>query len=130
MENETIQLLQFSICKKFETKENDCYTAHLVRSNMVVPSFPYYFNDIYAVTCWRKDKKFHKEVLEYSTADGAVFKTQPMDIEPVTSSVLFRWHKHAFPSNFPIKQDGLLRIKVILDWKIMFESYLLIEKKI
>jgi len=126
---ENIRLLQFTLCKDFETGEQDCYTAHQVRSNMHVPAYPYHFDKLYAVTCWRKDKRFHKEVLEYATEDGHIIKTPPMDIEPITSSVLFRWHKHAFPSDLVIKEDGLLHIRVILDWKVHFESYLMIEKR-
>lgn len=117
------------ICKNFEPGEQDAYKADLVRSNLHVPAYPYRFDNLYAVTCWRKDKMFHKEVIEYSTEDGRIFKTAPMDIEPVTSSVLFRWHKHAFPSDFEIKEDGLLHLRVILDWKVHFESYLMIEKR-
>ena len=71
---------------------------------------------------------FHKEVLEYELEDGSIIKTPPMDIEPVTSSVLFRWHKHAFPADLEIKKDSLLHIRVILDWKVCWESYLMIEK--
>ncbi len=129
MAKDTIQLLQFMICKEFATGEQDCYTAQAVRSNMHVPSYPYYFNQLYAVTCWRKDKMFHKEVLEYELEDGRVVKTPPMDIEPVTSSVLFRWHKHAFPADLEIKEDCLLTIRIILDWKVCWESYLMIEKR-
>jgi hypothetical protein len=129
MPHDTIQLLQFMICKSFEQGEQDAYKADLVRSNLYVPSFPYRFDGLYAVTCWRKDKMFHKEVIEYSTANGQTLKTPPMDIEPVTSSVLFRWHKHAFPPDLEIKEDGLLHIRVSLDWKVNFESYLMIEKR-
>ena len=117
------------ICKSFESGAQDSYAATQVKSNLHVPSFPYRFDKLYAVTCWRKDKKFHKEVIEYATEDGRVLKTPPMDIEPVTSSVLFRWHKHAFPSELEIQKDGLLHIRVILDWKVNFESYLMIEKQ-
>ncbi len=129
MSHDTIRLLQFMICKDFEPGEQDCYAANEVRSNLHVPAFPYRFDKLYAVTCWRKDKMFHKEVIEYELADGRVIKTPPMDIEPVTSSVLFRWHKHAFPSDLEIQEDGLLHIRVVLDWKINFESYLMIEKR-
>ena len=104
------------------------YKAEFIRSNLHVPSFPYRFDQLYAVTCWRKDARFHKEVIEYETAEGQVLKTLPMDIEPVTSSVLFRWHKHAFPTDLEIKRDSLLHIRVILDWKVCWESYLMIEK--
>ena len=128
MSNETIKLLQFLICKDFEPGEQDSYKANLVRSNLHVPSYPYNFDQLYAVTCWRKDTRFHKEVIEYETADGQIIKTPPMDIEPVTSSVLFRWHKHAFPPDLVIKKDSLLHIRVILDWKVSWESYLMIEK--
>lgn len=129
MSNDKIQLLQFMICKDFEPGLQDCYNAQLVQSNFHVASYPYRFDHLYAVTCWRKDKMFHKEVIEYSTDDGVIVKTAPMDIEPVTSSVIFRWHKHAFPANLEIKEDSLLHIRVILDWKVHFESYLMIEKK-
>jgi len=129
MSHDTIRLLQFMVCKDFEPGEQDCYTASLVQSNLHVPSFPHHFDRLFAVTCWRKDKMFHKEVIEYATEDGQVLKTPPMDIEPVTSSVLFRWHKHAFPADLEIKEDGLLHIRVILDWKVHFESYLMIEKR-
>ena len=129
MEHDKIRLLQFMVCKDFEIGEQDSYTANLVRSNLHVPSFPYYFEDLYAVTCWRKDKMFHKEVIEYTTGDGRILKTPPMDIEPITSSVLFRWHKHAFPKDLEIREDGLIHIRVILDWKVNFESYLMIEKR-
>jgi len=128
MSHDTIKLLQFMICKDFEPGEQDSYTASCVRSNLYVPSFPYHFDHLYAVTCWRKDKRFHKEVIEYELANGQIIKTPPMDIEPVTSSVLFRWHKHAFPADLEIKEDSLLHIRVILDWKLCWESYLMIEK--
>ncbi|MBU9888664.1 MAG: hypothetical protein KTQ49_02190 [Candidatus Omnitrophica bacterium] len=129
MSHDKVRLLQFMICKDFEPGPQDCYAAQWVRSNLHVRDYPYRFDSLYAVTCWRKDKMFHKEVIEYSTDDGRIVKTAPMDIEPVTSSVLFRWHKHAFPANFEIKEDSLLHIRVILDWKVHFESYLMIEKK-
>ncbi len=116
------------ICKDFEPGEQDAYQAGMVRSNLHVPAYPYRFDKLCAVTCWRKDKMFHKEVIEYLTEDGRIFKTAPMDIEPVTSSVLFRWHKHAFPPGLEIKEDGLLHLRVVLDWKVHFESYLMIEK--
>lgn len=128
MSHDTIQLLQFMICRDFEPGEQDCYGSKRILSNLHVKSYPYYFKDLYAVTCWRKDTMFHKEVIEYATEEGRIFKTPPMDIEPVTSSVLFRWHKHAFPADFDVREDGLLHIKIILDWKVHFESYLMIEK--
>ena len=127
MEGE-IQLLQFLICKEFTQGKDDCYTAEMVHSNLYVPQFPYYFSKTYAVTCWRKDKRFHKEVIEYSTDYGKTVKTPPMDIEPVTSSVFFRWHKHQFPTDFSIEKPTLLTVRVVLDWKVMFESYIMIEQ--
>ena len=50
-----------------------------------------------------------------------------MDIEPVTDTVLFRWHKHQFPSNFSILRPTLLTVRVVLDWKVQFETYIMIE---
>ena len=123
-----IQLLQFIVCKDFEAGAQDCYTAEAVHSNLYVREFPYYFGKVFAVTCWRKDRKFHKEVLEYSTAEGKSYRSPHMDIEPITDSVLFRWHKHQFPSDFPMERPTVLTIKVILDWKTCFESYLMIEQ--
>ena len=123
-----IQLLQFMICRDFITGREDTYTAEAVHSNLYVPRFPHNFTQTYAVTCWRKDKKFHKEVIEYETDDGIKIRSPHMDIEPVTNSVLFRWHKHQFPTDLVIKQPTLLTVRVILDWKVMFESYLMIEK--
>lgn len=128
MSHDTIQLLQFMICKDFDPGERDAYVASHVRSNLHVAAFPYHFDRLYAVTCWRKDKRFHKEVLEYELEDGRIVKTPPMDIEPVTSSVLFRWHKHAFPTDLEVRKDSLLHIRVVLDWKLCWESYLMIEK--
>lgn len=127
--NDEIQLLQFMICKDFQTQSGDGYLAEFVRSNMMVPDFPYTFGPMYAVTCWRKDRRFHKEVIEYTTDDGVTVKSPHMDIEPVTDSVLFRWHKHPFPSTLVIEKPTLLHVKVILDWKVHFESYLMIEKQ-
>ncbi|MBI4115626.1 MAG: hypothetical protein HY447_03520 [Candidatus Omnitrophica bacterium] len=123
-----IQLLQFLICKEFLEGKQDSYTAELVHSNIYVPSFPCYLGAIYAVTCWRKDKRFHKEIIEYSTDYGTAAKSPHMDIEPVTDSVIFRWHKHPFPVDFAIEKPTTLTIRVILDWKTVFESYILIEK--
>ncbi len=123
-----IQLLQFFICREFRQEKQDAYTAELVRSNLYVPSFPYHFTQLYAVTCWRKDERFHKEVIEYSTDYGVSVRTPPMDIEPVKGSVLFRWHTHHFPKDFAIEKPTHLHLKVILDWKEHFESYLMIEK--
>ena len=125
---ETIKLLQFVICKEFRHDKQDHYIAEMVHSNLYVPKFPCSLARTFAVTCWRKDKKFHKEVLEYKMGEGPAVKSPHMDIEPVTSSVLFRWHKHEFPSNLVIDKPGLLTIRVILDWNVYFESYLMIEQ--
>ena len=121
-------LLQFFICKEFREEKQDYYNAKLVHSNIYVPKFPFYLDPFYVVTCWRKDQRFHKEVIEYSTDYGASAKSPPMDIEPVTNSVLFRWHKHPFPTDWAMERPTLLTVRVILDWKVQFESYLLIEK--
>ena len=123
-----IQLLQFLICREFRQEKQDCFTAEMVQSNLYVPKFPYYFTKLYAVTCWRKDKRFHKEVIEYTTDYGASVRSPHMDIEPVTDSVLFRWHTHPFPTDFVIEKPTLLHVRVILDWKVLCHSYLLIEK--
>ena len=128
MADDQIQLLQFLICKEFREQKQDCYTAELVHSNLYAPRFPFSPGRLYVVTCWRKDQRFHKEVIEYATVYGASAKSPPMDIEPVTDTVLFRWHKHVVPSDFVIERPTLLTIRVILDWKVHFESYLLIEK--
>ena len=82
-----------------------------------------------AVTCWRKDTKFHKEVIEFETAYGETVRTPHTDIEPITNSVLFRWHKHPFPDNLIIREPTTLAVRVILDHQVRFESHLLIEKK-
>ena len=123
-----IRLLQFFICKEFRQEKQDCYTADSVLSNIFVLKFPYSPDTLYAVTCWRKDKRFHKEVIEYSTDYGASFKSPPMDIEPVTDSVLFRWHKHLFPPDFEIEKPAILTVRVILDWKVLLESYVMLEQ--
>jgi hypothetical protein len=123
-----IQLLQFFICKDFVFENNDCYRADSIHSNYYAPKFPHTLDKLYAVTCWRKDKKFHKEVIEYTTDYGASTRSPHMDIEPITNSVLFRWHKHQFPQNFPIEKPTVLTIRVILDWEVKWESYILIEK--
>ena len=128
MKNEEIRLLQFFICRDFENQKQDGYQASLIQSNMLVPDFPYYFDQLLAVTCWRKNQRFHKEVIEYMTEDGKSLRTPHMDIEPAKGSVIFRWHKHPFPADFPIEKPMLLTIRVILDWKTHFETYLLIEK--
>ena len=127
MLDKEIQLLQFMICSEFKQEKQDAYTAVGLHSNVYAKSFPYRFLNTCVVTCWRKDKRFHKEVIEYSTEYGTVIKSPHMDIEPVTDSVLFRWHKHIFPSDLVIERPTLLTIRVILDWKVLHESYLMIE---
>lgn len=123
-----IQLLQFFICKEFRQERQDHFTAELIHSNLYVPKFPFRFGKTYAVTCWRKDKRFHKEVIEYATDYGTSRQSPHMDIEPVAGSVLFRWHKHVFPTDLRIEKPTLLTVRVILDRRPVFESYLLIEK--
>ncbi|MBN1688450.1 MAG: hypothetical protein JW893_05060 [Candidatus Omnitrophica bacterium] len=123
-----IQLLQFMICKDFKHDKQDYFTAEQVHSNIYTPNFPLSLNDMYVVTCWRKDQKFHKEVIEYQTETGEALRSPHMDIEPVTSSVLFRWHKHQFPSNLVIPEPTILSVRVILDWEVHFQSYVMIEK--
>ena len=127
MEKE-IQLLQFFVAQNFREEKQDHFTAEMIHSNIYAARFPYHFGTLYAVTCWRKDKRFHKEVIEYATDYGKTIRSPHMDIEPVTDSVLFRWHKHPFPTDFPIERPTLLTVRVILDGKTQFESYLLIEK--
>ncbi len=124
---EKIALLQFMICKNFKASEKDFYTAEGIHSNLYFPQFPVQLNSYFVVTCWRKDQRFHKEVIEYETSEGRVLKTPPMDIEPITNSVLFRWHKHAFPMDLEILSPCLLTIRVILDWETKFESSVMIE---
>ena len=124
---EKIQLLQFVICKDFKTEKQDYYTAAKIHSNIYVAKFPYYFEELYAVTCWRKDKRFHKEVIEYATDYGSSVKSVHMDIEPVAGSVYFRWHKHRFPADWAIEKPTTLSVRVILDWIVQWETYLLIE---
>lgn len=126
MTNE-IQLLQFFICKEFRQQKQDCYGAEMIHSNFYVAKFPYNFDKLYAVTCWRKDARFHKEVIEYATDYGTSTRSAHMDIEPVTDTVFFRWHKHQFPTNFAIMKPAILTVRVILDWKVQFESYMMIE---
>jgi hypothetical protein len=122
-----IKLLQFLICEKFSQQKNDGYLAELVRSNLTLPQFPAFLNDLYVVTCWRKDERFHKEVIEYATDYGTSVRSPHMDIEPVRDSVLYRWHTHHFPVDFSIEKPTLLKIRVILDGEAQFESHLLIE---
>src|SRR3989338_5047320 len=128
MEDE-IKLLQFLICREFREEKRDVFAAEAVHSNVYVSHFPATLKEFYAVTCWRKDKKFHKEVLEFETAYGANVRTPHTDIEPVTDSVLFRWHKHPFPQNFTIEEPTILTVRIYLDKELKFESYILIEKK-
>lgn len=123
-----IRLLQFVICKQFKQSQQDFYSAEQIHSNVYVSKFPYHFRNTYAITCWRKDERFHKEVLEYSTEYGTVKRSPHMDIEPVTNSVLFRWHKHLFPADLIVEKPTLLTVKVVLDWKVLFESYIMVEK--
>lgn len=129
MTNHEIQLLQFFICRHFKTRGEDTYLAEGICSNLFVEKFPYHLQNLQAVTCWRKDRRFHKEVLEYVVEDGPSYKTPPMDIEPLKGSVLFRWHRHPFPAHFVMPKAGLLTIRVILDWKVWFETHLLVEKR-
>jgi len=124
-----MQLLQFLICKEFREQGQDAYIGDLVRSNLYVPEFPFYLSGLHAVTCWRKDERFHKEVIEYATDYGESVKSPHMDIEPAKDSVIFRWHAHQFPTDFAIERPTILTIRVILDWEVKFESQLMIEKK-
>ena len=125
-----IQLLQFLICKEFKEEKRDYFTAESVHSNVYVTRFPATLKNFYVVTCWQKDKKFRKEVIEFETAYGDLVRTPHTDIEPITNSVLFRWHKHPFPQNFKIQEPTTLTIRVFLDNELRFESRLLIEKKV
>jgi len=124
-----IQLLQFFICRDFDAANQDSYSGKNILGNLYLPKFPSRIDNLYAVTCWRKDQRFHKEVIEYETDYGASTKSVHMDIEPVTNSVLFRWHKHRFPANFTIEKPTYLTVRVTLDWKVMWESYILIEQR-
>lgn len=129
MNKNEIKLLQFFICRDFTGPRQDSYQGESILGNLNVSSFPYKFESLYAVTCWRKDKKFHKEVIEYETDEGQKIKSPHMDIEPVTNSVLFRWHKHRFPQQFPIPKPTHLTVRVLLDGKTVWESYILIEQR-
>jgi hypothetical protein len=126
--NDQIRLLQFLICKDFRHDKQDYFNAEGVHSNIYAAGFPLQLSDFYVVTCWRKDQKFHKEVIEYQTEKGEPVRTPHMDIEPVTNSVLFRWHKHPFPSDLIIPEPTLLTVRVVLDWKTYWETYVMIEK--
>lgn len=129
MRKNEIQLLQFFICENFSPEKQDGYKIEGARSNIYVPKFPHPLSDLKIVTCWKKDQKFHKEVIEYQVEDGQVFKSAPMDIEPMKDEIFFRWHTHRFPPDLIIKKSCVLWIRVVLDWKTQFESYLLIEKR-
>ena len=128
MDTDHIHLLQFLICRDFRPHTQDSYIGESILGNIYAHSFPLTLDSYYAVTCWRKDEKFHKEVIEYETDYGHKVRSPHMDIEPVTSSVLFRWHKHRFPSTLTVEKPTHLTVRVILDWKIRWESYILIEK--
>lgn len=123
-----IQLLQFFICKEFKQEKQDHFSAGLIHSNIYAPKFPFRLGKLYAVTCWRKDNRFHKEVIEYATDYGTVVRSLHMDIEPITDSVLFRWHKHPFPRELAIQKPTTLTIRIFLDRHLRFETYVLIEK--
>ena len=125
-----IELLQFVICKEFREESQDNFFAGFVVSNIYVPNFPHTLNYLNAVTCWRKDAKFHKEVIEYETDYGVSFKSPHMDIEPARGSVYFRWHAHQFPAKLIIEKPTKLTVRVILDWETKFESYIVVEEKV
>jgi len=125
-----IKLLQFLICKGFKEQKQDTFTTEGIYSNLYVPTFPYHFDNLQAVTCWQKDNMFHKEVIEYITDYGAAAKSPHMDIEPAKDSVLFRWHAHQFPINFGIEKPTTLTVRVHLDREIVFESYIMIEQRV
>jgi hypothetical protein len=116
------------ICREFKLDSQDAYAAELVHSNLYLAQFPSVLEPTYVVTCWRKDTRFHKEVIEYSTAYGDIFRSPHMDIEPITDHVLFRWHKHQLPPDLTIKEPTILTVRVMLDAHAVFESYVLIEK--
>ena len=128
MESPKIELLQFLICRKFQEKKQDHFAADSIVSNLYVPSFPHRLDYLQAVTCWRKDERFHKEVIEYETEYGDTFKSPHMDIEPEKGSVFFRWHTHQFPNNLIIQKQTILKVRVVLDWKVKLESYIMIEE--
>jgi hypothetical protein len=123
-----IQLLQCFLCREFRQVRQDIYTADQIQTNLYVPRFPFFFDSLYAVTCWRKDDRFHKEVIEYATDYGTSFRSPHMDIEPVTDRVLFRWHTHPFPNDFVIERPTLLTLRIFLDGKEHFKTFLLIEQ--
>ncbi len=124
-----IALHQFVICENFSTLADDGYIAKGIRSNLYVSAFPCSLDPLYVVTCWRKDTRFHKEVIEYAVGSEILHRTAHMDIEPVTNHVIFRWHTHRFPPELSLAGPVLLTVRVVLDWNKQFESYLLIEKR-
>ena len=126
--NSETRLLQFFVCKEFRQQKQDAFSASGLQANLYVPRFPFRFRELYVVTCWQKDHRFHKEVVEYVTDYGTSARSPHMDIEPIEGSVLFRWHTHRFPTDFVIEKPTLLTIRVRLDGKAVFESHLLIEK--
>ena len=123
-----IELLQFIICRKFKEDSQDHFSATSIVSNLYVPKFPHKLNYLHAVTCWRKDDRFHKEVIEYETEHGDSFKSPHMDIEPAKGSVYFRWHTHQFPHDLVIERATTLTVRVVLDWEVKFQSYIVIEE--
>ena len=126
--NTGTRLLQFFICQEFRQERQDFFAARGLHANLYVPKFPHYFRQLYAVTCWLKDRRFHKEVLEYATDYGTSVRSPHMDIEPIEGSVLYRWHTHRFPTDFSIEKPTVLTVRVLLDGIPNFESHLLIEK--
>ncbi len=123
-----IELLQFIICRQFKEESQDHFSAASIVSNVYVPKFPHKLDYLHAVTCWRKDSRFHKEVIEYETEYGDTFKSPHMDIEPAKGSVYFRWHAHQFPRELVIQKSTALKIRVVLDWEVKLESYIMVEE--
>ena len=124
-----IQLLQFLICEEFSQERQDGYLARAIQSYIYAARFPFTLDKLFIVTCWRKDERFHKEVIEYATDDGTSVRTPHMDIEPARDNVIFRWHTHRFPGDFEIQKPTTLAVRVILEWEVKFESYVLIEQR-
>lgn len=129
MKDNQIQLLQFFVCRDFDSANQDSYQGQNILGNLYLPQFPSAVDKLFVVTCWRKDSRFHKEVIEYETDYGAKARSAHMDIEPVTDSVLFRWHKHRFPRSFMIEKSTFLTVRVVLDRQVKWESYILVEQK-
>ena len=123
-----IRLLQLLVCREFRQLKQDTFSATHVTTNFYASQFPFYFEQLCVVTCWRKDERFHKEVIEYATDYGALVRNPHMDIEPAKDSVLFRWHTHCVPPDFGIEKPTVLTIRVFLDGNPVYETYLLIEK--